>query len=330
MRHALVARQLDDSFEIDSAGTHAYHAGEPPDPRAQRAAAERGIDLSDLRARRVTELDFERFDLILAMDEHNRSELEAIAEPHQHTKIRLFLEFGTGGTGTEVPDLGWQQMHPGLERRWVNLLSNEGAVQETLYLLRIDPTMYEFDVGYKPGAPQRLMDWQSETGALIVVNGGFFTPEGQATGLIVVDGQAAGTSFVGFGGMMAVRGAGSELRSLRDRPYDPYEPLRAALQSFPLLVAPDGQIGYPQEDGLADRRTVIAQDRQGRFLFILATGGTMTLHEMSRYLVESDLDLSIALNLDGGASTGILLADPPEGVAPFTLLPIVITVKSIG
>ena len=121
-------------------------------------------------------------------------------------------------TGTEVPDLGWQQMHPGLERRWVNLLSNEGAVQETLYLLRIDPTMYEFDVGYKPGAPQRLMDWQSETGALIVVNGGFFTPEGQATGLVVVDGQAAGTSFVGFGGMLAVRGAGSELRSLRDRP----------------------------------------------------------------------------------------------------------------
>ncbi len=116
MRHALVARQLDHGFEIDSAGTHAYHAGEPPDPRAQRAAAERGIDLSDLRARRVTELDFERFDLILAMDEHNRSELEAIAEPHQHAKIRLFLEFGAGGTGTEVPDpyyggpLGFQKV----------------------------------------------------------------------------------------------------------------------------------------------------------------------------------------------------------------------------
>jgi uncharacterized protein YigE (DUF2233 family) len=186
--------------------------------------------------------------------------------------------------------------------------------------------MYDFDVGYRSGAPQRLMEWQSETGALIIVNGGFFTAEGQATGLIIVDGQAAGTSYAGFGGMLAVSEAGPKLRSLRQQPYDPYEPLRAAMQSFPLLVAPDGQIGYPQEDGLADRRTVIGQDRQGRILFILATGGTMTLHEMSLYLVESDLDLSIALNLDGGASTGILLAEPLEGIAPFTLLPVVITV----
>ncbi|HSG16386.1 MAG TPA: phosphodiester glycosidase family protein [Anaerolineae bacterium] len=230
-------------------------------------------------------------------------------------------------TATVAPDLGWQVLSPGLERRWINLLTSEGGVQESLYVLRIDPAMYDFDVGYKPGAPQRLMDWQSETGALIVVNGGFFTADGQATGLIIVDGQAAGTSYAGFGGMLAVSGAGPNLRSLRQQPYDPNEPLLAALQSFPLLVAPDGQIGYPQEDGLADRRTIIAQDRQERFLFILAASGTMTLHEMSRFLVESDLDLSIALNLDGGASTGIMLAEPPEGVAPFTLLPTVITVR---
>ncbi|UCG23569.1 MAG: phosphodiester glycosidase family protein [Chloroflexota bacterium] len=227
---------------------------------------------------------------------------------------------------TEFPDLGWQPLRQGLERQWVNLLTSEGGVRENLYVVRIDPAMYDFDVGYKPGAPQRLMDWQSETDALVVVNGGFFTAEGEATGLIIVDGLATGTSYAGFGGMLAVNGAGPILRSLRQQPYDPNEPLHAALQSFPLLVAPDGQIGYPQEDGLADRRTVIGQDRQGRILLILATSGTMTLHEMSRYLVESDLDLSIALNLDGGASTGILLAEPPEGVAPFSLLPIVITV----
>jgi hypothetical protein len=93
-----------------------------------------------------------------------------------------------------------------------------------------------------------------------------------------------------------------------------------------MLVTPGNQIGYPDEDGAPARRTVIAQDRQGRFLFVLAPSGTYTLHQLSRFLVASDLDLELALNLDGGASTGLILADPVEGVPPFELLPIVITV----
>ena len=232
--------------------------------------------------------------------------------------------------GTDVPPQEWQMLRPGLERRLINLPSSEGGVRETLYVLRIDPLLYEFDVGYKPGAPQRLMDWQREMDALIVVNGGYFTPEYQATGLIITNGQAVGTSYAGYGGMLAITAGGPEIRSLTQQPYNPYEPLHAAVQSFPVLVKPGGQTGYPQEDGLADRRTVIAQDRQGRILFILAQTGTMTLHELSRYLVDSDLDLAIALNLDGGASTGIQLAEPSDGVAPFSLLPIVIAVRPRG
>jgi uncharacterized protein YigE (DUF2233 family) len=170
------------------------------------------------------------------------------------------------------------------------------------------------------------MDWQLQTNALIVVNGGFFTEEYLATGLVVSGGQVFGTSYAGFGGMFAITDQGPQLRALSQQPYDTNEPLLAALQSFPILVSPDGQIGFSQEDGLADRRTVIARDRQGRILFVLASTGTMTLHQMSRYLVESDLDLAVALNLDGGASSGIQLAEPSEGVAPFSDLPIVILV----
>jgi protein-tyrosine phosphatase len=60
-------------IEIDSAGTHAYHIGEPPDPRTIAAAARRGVDLSDLRARQVRDDDFERFDLIVPMDRLNHA-----------------------------------------------------------------------------------------------------------------------------------------------------------------------------------------------------------------------------------------------------------------
>lgn len=90
--------------EVDCAGTHAYHVGEPPDPRAQRAATRRGIDLSDFRARRVDPSDFERFDLVLAMDKLNRTVLEDMAPPELHGRIRLLLEFAPGLGREEVPD----------------------------------------------------------------------------------------------------------------------------------------------------------------------------------------------------------------------------------
>ncbi|MBS1220191.1 MAG: protein-tyrosine-phosphatase [Proteobacteria bacterium] len=71
-------RGLEDRVSIDSAGTHAYHVGEPPDARAAHAAAERGIDLTHQRARRVTAQDFHQFDYVLAMDSENFNHLAAM------------------------------------------------------------------------------------------------------------------------------------------------------------------------------------------------------------------------------------------------------------
>jgi len=89
---------------VDSAGTHGYHVGEPPDERAQQHAARRGYDLRGLRARQVCARDFERFDLLLAMDEENLDDLRAIA-PHGHEhRARLFLEWCEGVDSLIVPD----------------------------------------------------------------------------------------------------------------------------------------------------------------------------------------------------------------------------------
>ena len=92
------------SIEVDSAGTHAYHVGEPPDPRAQRAAQLRGVDLSRQRARLVSTEDFERFDLVLAMDELNRDTLIEQSPPEFQDRIRLFLEFAPQLGRAAVPD----------------------------------------------------------------------------------------------------------------------------------------------------------------------------------------------------------------------------------
>jgi protein-tyrosine phosphatase len=91
-------------IRIDSAGTHAYHIGEPPDPRAQRAAMARGVDLSRLRARRVSVEDFEAYDLLVAMDPLNVAVLKDLCPPERHDRIRLLLEFAPGVGREDVPD----------------------------------------------------------------------------------------------------------------------------------------------------------------------------------------------------------------------------------
>lgn len=95
---------LEHLIKVDSAGTHAYHMGEPPDVRAQESAGKRGVDISHLRARRVDKTDFERFDYLLVMDRENYARLETLGEHPQRSKLRLFLEFAPHLGEDEVPD----------------------------------------------------------------------------------------------------------------------------------------------------------------------------------------------------------------------------------
>lgn len=95
---------LQDRFEFDSAGTHGYHVGEPPDLRAIRAAAARGYDLSTLRARQVNPYDFVRFDRILAMDRDNLALLRRACPEQLLGKLGLLLDFASGNDEDEVPD----------------------------------------------------------------------------------------------------------------------------------------------------------------------------------------------------------------------------------
>jgi protein-tyrosine phosphatase len=91
-------------IKIDSAGTHAYHIGNPPDPRAQAVALRRGIDISAQRARRVTRGDFEKFDYILAMVQDNLNALRMMCPAEHIYKLRLFLEYAPELKIVDVPD----------------------------------------------------------------------------------------------------------------------------------------------------------------------------------------------------------------------------------
>lgn len=103
-RSRLAENGLDHVVETDSAGTHAYHVGKPPDQRSQIAARKRGIDIGDLRARQVQHTDYEYFDYILAMDRSNLEILLAEAPDRYRGKVRLFLEYASSSAEDEVPD----------------------------------------------------------------------------------------------------------------------------------------------------------------------------------------------------------------------------------
>jgi protein-tyrosine phosphatase len=89
---------------IESAGTHNYHPGSPPDERSQVHALQRGYDLSGLRARQVTHHDFADFDLILAMDWDNLALLQVDCPPPHAAKLKLLMEFAPHMASAEVPD----------------------------------------------------------------------------------------------------------------------------------------------------------------------------------------------------------------------------------
>jgi len=102
--HMLEKRGLADRCEVDSAGTISFHAGSPPDQRAQAAAKERGIDISGQRARQIRPEDFEAFDYILAMDEENLSDLFIRSPESFRGKISLIMEHAGWSGGREIPD----------------------------------------------------------------------------------------------------------------------------------------------------------------------------------------------------------------------------------
>ena len=104
MFRKLVAESgLEQGIHIDSAGTHAYHIGQPPDHRAQQAASRRGVDLSMLRGRQATTTDLVEFDYVLAMDRDNYQDLIGIAE-RQNPGVSLFLKYAENYDEDEVPD----------------------------------------------------------------------------------------------------------------------------------------------------------------------------------------------------------------------------------
>ncbi|MCW4151683.1 low molecular weight phosphotyrosine protein phosphatase [Halomonas sp. 18H] len=129
LRHKLEAAGLADRVEVDSCGVGAWHVGEPPDPRARKAAAGRGLDIEHLRGRTLTANDFASFDYLLAMDHDNLAVLQRRRPAECRAHVGLFLDFA-GLSDTPVPDpyfggeRGFEEMMELLDRASEGLMAS--------------------------------------------------------------------------------------------------------------------------------------------------------------------------------------------------------------
>lgn len=129
MRAAAQSARL--ALEVDSAGTGAWHAGNPPDTRAQATASRYGVDISGLRARQVVAADFARFDFIFALDRDNLTNLEALAPRGSQGRVRLLMDCVSGREGQSVAD-PYYGAADGFEATWRDVSAAAEAIAARL------------------------------------------------------------------------------------------------------------------------------------------------------------------------------------------------------
>lgn len=205
---------------------------------------------------------------------------------------------------------------------------------EALVIARVDPAMADVRVRYAPTQPRSVREWQVAVGADAVINAGYFTEENVATGLLISDGVVHGQSYRGFGGLFAVRAGPPQalsLQWLKEQPYAPDRRISQAVESFPMLVRKGRVVDGIADDGRRNRRSFIALDRSGRLLIGVTRFASLTLTELALALAAAPgLAVDSALNLDGGASSGLWLRTPGDvlSVDSLDVVPAVVTVHA--
>ncbi|MFN8373542.1 MAG: phosphodiester glycosidase family protein [Anaerolineae bacterium] len=218
----------------------------------------------------------------------------------------------------------WQTLAAGLEMR---AYVPEDNILGQLLVLRVDPTLYTFRAHYYPGNPLSTSNWRSElAGATAFVNANFFDRDNNILGLLIADGIVYGSSYTDRGGTFAIQNGQPVLRSNIEEPYQG-ESYEQAVQAFPMLVVNGAQAYTTVRGDRATRRTVVALDGQGRVLLIATPLVGLRLADLAAYLVETDLDIVTAMNLDGGRSTMMVVqTDAPYVVSSIERVPAVLAI----
>ena len=174
---------------------------------------------------------------------------------------------------------------------------------ERLHLTRIDPKKFKFEVHTAPEGARELADWMKHTGAAMIVNGGYFARDGKPATPVIARGQAQGPKAYGTKhGAFIVTAKGPSVQDLaRTRWQTAFRGASDAMVSFPMLIGADGHSrAHNSNPLLVANRSFIGQDSAGRIVIGTTKTAYFSLDRFATFLAGAGLDLTRALNLDGG------------------------------
>lgn len=180
--------------------------------------------------------------------------------------------------------------------------------------------------------PMRLDEWGKKLSADLIINGGYFHEDFSPTGFLAIDGEIIGTKKYApdKSGLLEIKDGFPSIIDTSSEDFPQITNATSILQSFPLLIKSGGKPGIDEDSNKLARRTVVAQSVDGNFYIIFVDQTPLSLYVLMQLLLDSDLDLDVALNLDGGQSSALMAATKnfSETLLPLTVLPQIISVKS--
>lgn len=190
-------------------------------------------------------------------------------------------------------------------------VSIENHVVDMARVIRIDPNSYSFKILQDTENPKVITQWGKEQNFLFLFNGGYFTETNQAAGGLIINNKQNSLLTLngenGYTGMLSINYGRLSLRYLPENPLKIESLPESAVQLYPTIIFPNGRAGIKENSEKRARRTIIAKDKEGMIVLIIIPKPVLSLYEVMTFLLESDLSIDEAYNLDGGPSTGLFI-----------------------
>ena len=181
--------------------------------------------------------------------------------------------------------------------------------QNLVTVLRIDNNSFEWAIAQDTFNTKLVSTWRQQLKADVAINGGYFDENNESTGYLFINDKSFGNLSLdgrnGYTGMLTIKDGKPALRYLPDENFSKDEDIDFALQTFPTLIY-NGKSLIEKDSGKTARRTVLAKGNDQKF-YIIISEFFISLFELADWLENSEINLAIAMNLDGGPSTGLIV-----------------------
>lgn len=196
----------------------------------------------------------------------------------------------------------WQNLDDAVSQRVIEYKQDD--ITKRIHLYRLNPA--DFDITLANSDRKRLSDWAKELDASIVINGAYFNEDYSPSGYLKINNQRIGELIFdqSKSGLIQVNNGEFTIRDLAVDPLQTGEELDFGLQSFPFLIK-NSKAAIKEDSGKTARRTALGFDNDGLVYIIIADLVHISLYDLMNKLLDTKIDFTYVLNLDGGPSSGI-------------------------